>query len=148
LGEGDALKKCDLGLSAEYRFARVENFPSVPVVDILIFHEDMGKSLSTKAIIDTGFDESLILSREVRDAIYKFVDPYDHESLEAGTFEIPCELYALKLRIGKKWLDIVAHAPIIGDYDTLIGRKVTNTLNLCLRAPKEKTYIALEHSPD
>lgn len=141
------MKKCGLGLSAEYKFAKIENSPSIPVINILIFHENMEKSLSTKAVIDTGFDESLILSKEVRDAIYKFVDPYDHESLEAGAFEIPCELYALKLRIGKGWLDIVAHAPIIGNYDTLIGRKVTNALNLCLRAPKEKTYIALEHSP-
>lgn len=134
--------KCDFALKEEYRFAKIENSPDVPALDILIFHDNFKNSISTLAIIDTGFDEALLLSKILRDAVYKFVDPYAHGNLYAGSIEIPCELYALKIRIADRWLDAIAYAPIIGDYDNLIGRKILNDFNLCLRAPSRKVYLS------
>lgn len=134
--------KCDFNLKKEYRFTKIENSPDAPALDILIFHENFKNSISTLAVIDTGFDEALLLSKILRDAVYKFVEPYAHGTLYAGSLEIPCELYTLKIRIADKWLDAIAHAPVIGDYDNLIGRKILNNFNLCLRAPSGKVHLA------
>jgi len=134
--------KCDLNVTEESEFIPGEIWPAVPRINVLLYHENLNKSISTRVTIDTGFDESLLLSRKLRDAIFKFVAPRGHDSLDAGGMEIPCELYALKVRIANKWFDIVAHAPIIGDYENLIGRRLTNRFNICLKAPSGKVHLA------
>ncbi len=133
--------KCDLNLTEEFEFVS-DAYPAVPRMRVILYHENFSESISTLATIDTGFDESLLLSRKLRDAIFKFVSPHDHDSLDAGGMEIPCELYRLKARIADKWFDVDAHAPIIGDYENLVGRNLTNRFNICLRGPSGRVRLA------
>jgi predicted aspartyl protease len=130
-----------LDLVEEFEFVPAKGWPAVPRIPVLIHHESLPESISTRATMDTGFDGSLLLSKRLRDAIFKFASPQTHESLDAGGIEIPCEVYGLKVKIAGRWMDITAHAPILGDYENLIGRGLTNRFDICLRGPSGRGHI-------
>ena len=141
MGKGNAVR-CDLNLKEKFEFVQSESSPPAPRIKVLLYHENLRESISTLATIDTGFDESLLLSRKLRDAIFKFAYPFDHDSLDAGGMEIPCERYQLKVKITGKWFDTVGYAPVIGDFENLIGRALTNKFNICLRGPSSIVQLA------
>lgn len=139
------MKTCQLAIRHEYDYGQIENAIESPILQALIFRKGMRDSIKTLAIVDTGFDEGLLISREIRDMIFAESGPPDtHESLSAGPIEIPCEVYNISLRISDKWFIVRAYAPIYDGFETLIGRLVLNRLNLCLRGPAAKVYIAVE----
>lgn len=129
----------------EFDYAQVEGALEAPVLPILIFRKGMKSSVKTLAMVDTGLDEGLLLSRDVRDVI--FVEggpPETHEPLWAGVVEIPCEVYLVSAKLVDKWVSVKAYAPIFGGYETLIGRLLLNAVNLCLRGSARKVCVATE----
>lgn len=139
------MKACRLAIRDEYDYGQIEDETKSPTLPALIFRKGMRNSVKTLAIVDTGFDEGLLISREVRDTIFaESGSPDTHESLSAGPIEIPCEVYNVSLRISDKWFSVRAYAPIYDGFETLIGRLVLNRLNLCLRGSAAKAYIAVE----
>jgi|GEM_PF-1808954 len=139
------MSRCDLSIMQESDYAQVEGATEAPALSLLIFRKGMRESARTLALIDTGLDEGLLLSKEVRDIIFAEGGPPDtHESLWAGVVEIPCEVYLVSVRILDKWVRTKAYAPIYNGYETLIGRTLLNTTNLCLRGPTKMLYIAAE----
>jgi len=128
----------------KFDYVQVEGATEAPALPLLIFRRGMRKSARTLAIVDTGLDEGLLISKEVRDIIFAEGGPPDtHESLWAGVVEIPCEVYLVSVRILDKWVRTKAYAPIYNGYETLIGRTLLNTTYLCLRGPTKTTYIAI-----
>jgi len=139
------MKRCDLSIMNKFDYVQVEGATEAPALPLLIFRRGMRKSARTLAIVDTGLDEGLLISKEVRDIIFVEGGPPDtHESLWAGVVEIPCELYLVSVRILDKWVRTEAYAPIYNGYETLIGRKLLNTVNLCLRGTTKTAYTATE----
>jgi len=138
------MKHCDLSTLDEFDYAQVEGATEAPALPLLIFRKGMRKSARTLALIDTGLDEGLLISKDVRDIIFaEGGSPDTHESLWAGIVEIPCEVYLVSVRILDKWVRTKAYAPIYNGYETLIGRTLLNTTYLCLRGPTKTTYIAI-----
>ncbi len=141
------MRRCDLSVMHESDYAQVEGATEAPVLPLLIFRKGMRTSAGTLALIDTGLDEGLLISKEVRDIIFAEGGPPDtHESLWAGIVEIPCDVYLVSVRILDKWVRTRAYAPIYNGYETLIGRTLLNTTYLCLRGPTKTTYIAIAES--
>jgi hypothetical protein len=139
------MKRCDLSLVEEFDYANVEGVLEAPVLPILLFRKGMKSSIKTLAMIDTGLDEGLLISKDVRDVIFvEGGSPDTHESLWAGVVEIPCEVYLVSVKIVDKWIGVKAYAPIFDGYETLIGRSLLNVMNLCLRGSTKKVCIASE----
>lgn len=137
------MKRCDLNLWREFDYASVEGVLEAPVLPVLIFRKGMKRSVKTLAIVDTGLDEGLLISKDVRDVIFAEGGPSDtHESLWAGVVEIPCEVYLVSAKVVDKWMRVRAYAPIFNGYETLIGRQLLNSMNLCLRGLTKKACIA------
>ena len=139
------MRTCRLRIRDEYDYGQLENSEKSPVLQVLIFRKGMKGSVKTLAIVDTGFDDALLVSKDVRDIIFtESGPPNTHESLSAGFVEIPCEVYSVSLGVLDKWFSVRAYAPIYDGFETLIGRAVLNRLNLCLRGFAAKTCIAVE----
>lgn len=139
------MRNCQLRIRDEYDYGQLENSGKSPVLQVLIFRKGMRGSAKTLAIVDTGFDAGLLISRDVRDMIFtESGPPNTHESLSAGFVEIPCEVYSISLGVLDRWFSVRAYAPVYDGFETLVGRAVLNRLNLCLRGPAAKTCIAVE----
>lgn len=139
------MKACHLMIKDEHPYEQIDDASKCPVLTTLIFRKGMERSVKTLAIVDTGFDGGLLVSRDVRDVIFAESGPPDtHESLSAGLVEIPCEAYTVSLRVLDRWFSVKAYAPIYNGFETLVGRLVLNRLNLCLRGPLAKACIAVE----
>jgi len=137
------MKPCNLSIVDMFDYVQVEGGKGSPTLPLLIFRKGMKNSARTLAIIDTGLDEALLLSKEIRDILFVESGPPDtHESLWAGVVEIPCEIYAVSVKILDKWWRVNAYAPIYNGYENLIGKLLLNTVNLCLRGPTKKTCIS------
>jgi len=139
------MRRCDLLIVDEFEYVQVEGGTEAPALPVLIFRRGMARSAKTLALVDTGLDEGLLLSKEVRDIIFAESGPPDtHESLWAGVVEIPCEVYFVSVRLLKNWMRAKAYAPIYNGYESLIGRAMLNTTNICLRGQTKTTFIATE----
>lgn len=139
------MKRCHLSIVNKFDYVQVEGALVSPALPLLIFRKGMKSSAKTLALVDTGLDEGLLVSKEVRDIIFVEGGPPDtHESLWAGAVEIPCEVYNVSVKILERWLKVKAYAPIYNGYETLIGRLLLNTINLCLRGPTKTACIATE----
>lgn len=139
------MKSCDLTLVSEFDYVGIEGGLGAPALPILIFRKGMKSSAKTLALVDTGLDEGLLVSRDVRDIVFAESGPPDtHESLWAGVVEVPCEVYLVSVKVLDKWVGVKSYAPIYDGYETLIGRLLLNTLNLCLRGSMKCLYIATE----
>jgi len=93
------MERCNLALAGQDGFEEIDAAPHVPALPILIFRDGLRRSIRTLAIIDTGFDMGLLLSREARDMLMIAGGPDRHESLRAGAVEIPCEVFKLRVKI-------------------------------------------------
>lgn len=139
------MKRCDLSVVNKFDYAQVEGGLEAPALPIVVFRKGMKRSAKTLAIIDTGLDEGLLVSRDLRDVIFVEGGPPDtHESLWGGVIEIPCEVYLVSVKVVDKWVDVKAYAPIYDGYETLIGRLLLNAVNICLRGPTRTVCIAIE----
>jgi predicted aspartyl protease len=137
------LKKCGLTETEKVEYVATDGTPEIPVLEVTLTRPDMEESVQTKAIIDTGFDEAMLISREVRDELVRSgIKPDDHDSLDAGAYEIPCEVYLLQVKVANRWFRIRGYHAVVGEYETLIGRMITNQLTVCLRGTEKKTVIA------
>lgn len=137
------MKKCALTETESVEYATLDGAPETPIIEVVVTRPDMKESIQTKAIIDTGFDEAMLISREIRDEmVRKGVKPDDHDSLDAGAYEIPCEIYLLQVKVANRWFRIRGYHPVIGEYETLVGRTLVNQLIVCLRGIEKKTIIA------
>jgi len=72
--------------------------------------------------------------------------PDKHESLRAGAVEIPCEVFKLMVKVLDRWYSTEGYSPIFPGYENLIGRQITNQLNLCMRGPEKQIYAASEQT--
>ncbi|MHA1578897.1 MAG: hypothetical protein ACTSUQ_04595 [Candidatus Freyarchaeota archaeon] len=137
------MKKCELTESESLEYATLQDAPEIPMLDVTITRPDMKESIRTKAVIDTGFDEAMLLSREVRDELVRRgITPDDYDSLDAGAYELPCEVYSLQVKVSDEWFRIRSYHPVVGEYETLVGRTLINKLIICLRGTEKRVVIA------
>ena len=112
-------------------------------MQIKIYRDEFKYAINTQALVDTSFDETLILSRPLGDFITNYVEkPDGFEEIDAAGLGIPCDTYILDVFITNKWFRVKAYLPQIGNLGTIIGRKILNKLYLCLRGKENKLYLA------
>jgi len=58
-----------------FDYVQVEDGTESPMLPLLIFRKGMKNSARTPAMIDTGLDEALLLSKEMRDILFVESDP-------------------------------------------------------------------------
>lgn len=134
--------KCELKLTEKHEYLETDTMP-LPSLPIKIFRGEMRNPIKVRALLDTGFDDALILSRTVGDFIQKTVrEPDGYEELYSAGLGIPCDLYQLAVFVGGKWFKINAYLPRAGDLGTIIGRQLLNKLNICLRGRENTFFIA------
>ncbi|MHA1722846.1 MAG: hypothetical protein ACTSXW_07205 [Candidatus Baldrarchaeia archaeon] len=135
--------KCKLELFEEHKYLEEFGVEPYPVVQVKIYRSELKYAINTQALVDTGFDEALILSRPLGDFITNYVEkPDGFEELDAAGLGIPCDTYILDIFIANRWFRVKAHLPQIGNLGTIIGRKILNKLYLCLRGKENKLYLA------
>ncbi|MEM1570292.1 MAG: hypothetical protein QXL27_04520 [Candidatus Bathyarchaeia archaeon] len=112
------------------------------MIPIYLYRRELEKVISVDALVDTGFDGALILSRPLGYYISKHVEPEGFEELDAAGIGIPCDVYVLNVQIGKRWFKVKSHLPRAGDLGTIVGRILLNRIHLCLRGPESMLYLA------
>ncbi|MHA1168433.1 MAG: hypothetical protein ACTSP4_15920 [Candidatus Hodarchaeales archaeon] len=134
--------RCDLVINARYSFKETEFGELVPVIPVRIHRKGMRRSIDTDAMMDTGFDCGLLLSKDIRDLLYVIGDPEKEESLGAGGIEIACEIFLLSVKIFNRWFRLEGYAPLEEGFETIIGREITDLVNICIRGPEKSLIIA------
>jgi hypothetical protein len=122
---GFDMVRCDLKLTNEYDFKEIESGILIPTVPLKIHRQGMNRSIVTEAIIDTGYERGLLLSTDIRDLLFVIGDPDRQDSLSSGNIEIPCDVFLVRIKI----------------FD-IIGTELLKLVNICIRGPENKTYIA------
>ena len=64
----------------------------------------MKRSIVTDAIIDTGYEKGLLLSKELSDLLFLIGDPEREDSLGSGYIEIPGNVFFLRIKVFNRWL--------------------------------------------
>jgi hypothetical protein len=134
--------RCDLRIINEYVFKEIESGITIPVMSLKIHREGMNRSIVTDAIIDTGYEKGLLLSRDIRDLLFVIGDPDRQDSLGSGNIEIPCDVFLVRVKIFDRWLLTEGFAPKDEGFETIIGTELLKIANVCIRGPEKKTYIA------
>jgi hypothetical protein len=84
--------KCSLSVEEGARYLAELGVEPYPVLPIKVFREELGKTISTDTLLDTGFDGALVLSRSLSDFILDRVTKADgYEELDAAGIGIPCD---------------------------------------------------------
>ncbi|MFW9906797.1 MAG: hypothetical protein ACFFFH_21005 [Candidatus Thorarchaeota archaeon] len=134
--------KCDLKIVNEYVFKELESGIMIPSISLKIHRKGMHRSIVTDAIIDTGYEKGLLLSKDIRDLLFVIGDPERQDSLSSGNIEIPCEIFIVHVKIFDQWLLTEGFAPKDEGFETIIGTELLKLANVCIRGPEKKTYIA------
>ncbi|MHA2174464.1 MAG: hypothetical protein ACXABI_06515 [Candidatus Hodarchaeales archaeon] len=134
--------RCDLKLTNEYDFKEIESGILIPTVPLKIHRQGMNRSIVTEAIIDTGYERGLLLSTDIRDLLFVIGDPDRQDSLSSGNIEIPCDVFLVRIKIFDRWLLTEGFAPKDEGFETIIGTELLKLVNICIRGPENKTYIA------
>ncbi len=140
--KGYSIMPCDLKIIKEYLFKEIETGILLPTISLQIHREGMKRSIVTDAIIDTGYEKGLLLSKEVSDLLFLIGDPEREDSLGSGYIEIPCDVFFLRVKVFDRWLLTEGFAPKDEGFETIIGTELLKLVNICLRGPENKTYIA------
>lgn len=118
-------------------------FEPFPVLPIVIHREEFRSPLRVETLLDTGFDEALILSQTLGSFVRSVVEtPDGYEELDAAGIAIPCDVYHLNVRVGTQWYRVKAYLPQLGDLGTILGRRLINRLYLCLRGHDGRLCLA------
>jgi hypothetical protein len=134
--------QCNLKITNEYVFKELEDGILVPTISLQIHRDGMKRSIVTDAIIDTGYEKGLLLSKEVRDLLFIIGDPEREDSLGSGYIEIPCDVFLIRAKVFDRWLETEGFAPKDEGFETIIGTELLNLVNICIRGPEKTTYIA------
>ena len=133
--------QCNLKIINEYPFREIESEILIPAISLKIHREGMKRSIITDAIIDTGYEKGLLLSKEVRDLLFVIGDPERLDTLGSGNIEIPCDVFLVRVKIFNRWLLLEGFAPKDEGFETIIGTELLKLVNICIRGPERKTYI-------
>ena len=134
--------RCDLNVTNEYVFKEIESGIMIPTISLQIHREGMNRSIVTDAIIDTGYERGLLLSKDVRDLLFVIGDPERQDSLGSGNIEIPCDVFLVRVKIFDRWILTEGFAPKDEGFETIIGTELLKLVNVCIRGPENKIYIA------
>lgn len=134
--------QCDLKITKQYLFKELEDDILVPTISLQIHRDGMKRSIVTDAIIDTGYEKGLLLSKEVRDLLFIIGDPEREDSLGSGYIEIPCDVFLIRAKFFDQWFVTEGFAPKDEGFETIIGTELLNLVNICIRGPEKTTYIA------
>ena len=135
-------QRCRLFLIEEHRYGKepsIEPYPKIP----LGFHRpELDGVVRVEALLDTGFDGALILSRALCNYVSeKAIRPDGSEELDAAGIGIPCNFYEANIQLAERWFRVKAHAPQLGDLGTILGRVLINRITFCLRGASSKLHI-------
>jgi len=134
--------KCTLELADEYEYLKEDYVEPYPVVSIRLHRRELKGVIAVNALVDTGFDGALILSRSLGDYISRYVEPDGFEELDAAWIGIPCDVYVVNVQIDGRWFRVKSYLPRAGDLGTIVGRILLNKVYICLRGPERKLYFA------
>lgn len=108
-----------------------------PVLRLKVSRSGLERPFRIEALVDTGFDGALIISRRVGMLLKERQEnPDGLEEIDAGGIGIPCDLYHLEIFLGGRWFRVKAHLPQAGDFGNIVGRILLNRIRLCLRGPE------------
>jgi hypothetical protein len=141
---GCKILQCNLKITNEHPFREIESGILIPTISLKIHREGMKRSIVSEAIIDTGYEKGLLLSKEVRDLLFVIGDPERQDSLGSGPIEIPCEVFFVQVKIFNRWIPVEGFAPIDEGFETIVGSELLKLVNICIRGSENKTYIAAE----
>ncbi len=139
---GIDMVRCDLNITNESVFKEIESGIMIPTISLQIHREGMNRSIVTDAIIDTGYERGLLLSKDVRDLLFVLGDPDGQDSLGSGNIEIPCDVFLVRVKIFDRWILTEGFAPKDEGFETIIGTELLKLVNVCIRGPENKIYIA------
>ena len=135
--------RCTLDISESYGYHKEAGYEPFPALPIVIHREELRGSVRVKALLDTGFDGALIISRSLGAFIREAVKASDGlEELDAAGIAIPCDVYHINVRVKGKWFRVKALLPQLGDLGTIMGRRIINRLCVCLRGYEERLFLA------
>ena len=115
--------------------------PDIPVMNLLLIRRELGKALAGKAIMDTGFDESLYANAELIEFLEGSNVLRTATLLSVG-HEVGCEVFGLECHLADenfrpayKIGEVSVYAPVNVDdlsEDVIVGRSIINVLKLQL----------------
>lgn len=123
------------------------------VVPLQVVHAKMPDVARIYAIVDTGFDDTLLLgdvfATMLRDTLGIPPDELEPRTLWAmHAFGVSCEIYYLHVRLpgmGDKWAKIRAYVPLgIPHLGNWIGMQLLKLTRLCIRGPERETVAVTE----
>ena len=135
-------QRCRLFLTEEHHYGKEVNVEPYPKILVGFHRPELEGVLRVEALLDTGFDGALILSRTLCNFLSERVSrPDGFEELDAAGIGIPCNLYEANIQLAKRWFRVRAHAPQLGDLGTILGRVLMNRVTFCLRGASSKLHL-------
>jgi len=134
-------QRCRLSLIEEYRYGKEPGTEPYPKITLGFHRPELDGVVRIEALLDTGFDGALILSRALCNYVSeKAIRPDGSEELDAAGIGIPCNLYEANIQLAERWFRVKAHAPQLGDLGTILGRVLINRITFCLRGASSKLH--------
>lgn len=135
-------QRCRLFLVEEHRYGKELNMEPYPKIPLGFNRPELDGIVRVEALLDTGFDGALILSRALCNFLSeRVVRPDGFEELDAAGIGVPCNLYEANIQLAGRWFRVRAHAPQLGDLGTILGRVLINRTTFCLRGTSSKLHV-------
>lgn len=131
----------------KYRYEKDSILPDgsklsgIPVLNLLLVRKELRRALAGKAMVDTGFDESLYANAELIEFLEgskvlktATLQSVGHD-IECEVFGLECHLADENFRPAYKVGEVSVYAPVnVGDLseDVIVGRTIINLLKLQL----------------
>lgn len=134
------MKKCNLNLTKSIPFLEVDGEISAPIISLTIGAKGMKKLIKVNAIIDTGSDYPLLISKSVRERIKNFIEPIGEDYIIYGE-DILCDVYEIYLKIDK-WYIVKAYFPKDKISEDIVGMPLISKFNVCIRGKNKECFLA------
>lgn len=114
--------KCALNLSESHRYSRTRAVEQYPVLELKIHRREFQGPILVEALLDTGFDDALILSRALGSVLRERVRVADgYAEIDVAGIGIPCDIYHLDASLAGRWFRVNSYLPHMGDLGTIVG---------------------------
>jgi len=135
-------QRCRLFLMEGSRYGMEPNVEPYPKIQLGFHRPELDGVVRVEALLDTGFDGALILSRVLCKFLSeKAIRRDGFEELDAAGIGIPCDFYEANIQLAERWFRVKAHAPQLGDLGTILGRVLINRITFCLRGASSKLHV-------
>ncbi|MFQ5887796.1 MAG: hypothetical protein ACE5HY_03775 [Candidatus Hydrothermarchaeales archaeon] len=133
--------ECDKELIHKFNYRSLDDVPSMPCLDIVLYNPKNKISVADTAEIDTGLDYSVLLTGELIELLKLSFEGSEKIVVPDGSV-ITCRVTEVSIKIGDKWFETKAYySEKLLTENPILGRGILNKLNLCLRGEDEESFI-------